>query len=177
MGELLQISAGIIVAFSAGRRVNDHGPATPMLDRITWSVIGAAGLMACMGVPLSKLPVVVDSHAEVVEHRPGVLRLHVTGRKPMDRGMCELRGLDAYVIDSEGQQLEVRHIAEDDPAPGNTRPPGVLDFGVWRVVYPLSYRPAQVLFVAQHRCAWWMPITRTRQGPFKVSPPLSMGAG
>lgn len=170
MGELLQIAAGAIVAYSAGQRVNNHGPRTPVLDRITWSVIGAAGLMASLGVPLSRVPVVVESQAEIVEHRPGLLRLHVTGRKPADRGMCELRGIDAYVIDGRGRQVEVPHVAEHDPAPGNTRPPGLQDFGVWRMVYPADVAVSQALFVAHHRCTWWMPITRTLLGPVSVPP-------
>ncbi len=170
MGELLQIAAGLVVAYSAGQRVNHHGPRTPLLDRITWSVIGAAGLMAVLGVPLSRVPVVVESQAEIVEHRPGLLRLHVTGRKPTDRGMCELRGIDAYVIDGRGRQIEVPHVAELDPAPGNTRPPGLQDFGVWRMVYPPHAAITGALFVAHHRCAWWMPITRTYIGPVPVVP-------
>lgn len=168
MGELLQICAGAVVAYSAGQRVNHHGPRTPVLDRITWSVIGAAGLMAVMGVPLSRLPVVVAVEMEVVEHSPGTLRVHITGRKPADRGMCELRGIDAYVTDSRGGQLEVPWVAEDDPVPGNTRPPGAHDFGVWRLTYPAAMQVTQASWVAYHRCAWWMPMTRTQLGPLEV---------
>lgn len=170
VADLLQIAAGVVVAVSAGQRVNGHGPSTPMLDRVTWSIIGAAGLMAVLGVPLSQLPVVVESQARVVEHQPGLLRLHVTGRKPDTRGSCEFKGLDAYVLNRAGYQFEVGHAPESDPVWGNTRPPGLHDFGVWRLTYPQGYEPVEVLFVARHRCAWWMPITRTRQGPFPVPP-------
>lgn len=168
MGELMQIAAGAIVACSAGQRVNHHGPRTPILDRITWSVIGAAGLMAVLGVPLSRVPVVVDVSAQVVDHQPGLLRLHITGRKPTDLGMCELRSIDAYVLDRDGRHVEVPHIVENDPAPGSTRPPGLQDFGIWRMVYRPDLHVSGALFVAHHRCAWWMPITRTRLGPLDV---------
>lgn len=170
MGDVLQIAAGLVVAYTAGARVNLHTPRTPLIDRITWSVLGAAGLMACLGVPLSRVPVVVEVRAEIVEHRPGLLRLHVTGRKPVDRGMCELRAIDAYVVDGQGVQFEVPHLAEHDPSPGNTRPPGRQDFGVWRMVYPAGLDITTALFVAHHRCAWWMPITRTQIGPVPVRP-------
>lgn len=168
--ELLQLAAGVVVAISAGRRVNAHVPGTPWIDRITWSIIGAAGLMACLGVPLARVPVVVESRATVVEHQPGVLRLHVIGRKPVERGMCELRDIDGYVIDQAGRHLEVPYMAEDDPAPGNTRPPGIHDFGVWRLAYPRHVQVSSALFVVHHRCAWWMPITRTQLGPIAVPP-------
>lgn len=169
MGEVLQIAAGVVVACSAGQRVNRHNRQTPLLDRITWSVLGAAGLMACLGVPLSKVPVVTYAPAEIVDHRPGLLRLHVTGRKPTDRGMCEFRGIDAYVIDAPGRHVEVPLTVEGDPTPGNTRPAGVHDFGVWRVAYPAEVAISGALFVAHHRCAWWMPITRTRLGPVPLA--------
>lgn len=170
MAELLQIAAGVLVALGAGQRVNHHGPQTPLLDRITWSLLGAAGLMACLGVPLSRLPVVIESQAEVMQHQPGLLRLHVTARKPLDRALCEFKGIEAYIIDAQGYQYEVQRVSEDAPSFGATRPPGLQDFGVWRITYPKRYTPTAALFVAAHRCAWWMPITRTRQGPFPVPP-------
>lgn len=171
VAEVVQVVAGLVVAGWAGNRVNAHRPGTPWLDRITLSLIGAAGVMAILAVPLARMPVIVDAQARVVEHTPGAVRLHVTGTKPLSRAMCDFQSLDAYAVDAAGVHTEVPLIVEHDPRPANTRPPGRQDFGVWRVVYPPELVPQAVLFVAHHRCAWWMPETRTSQGPFKLPEP------
>jgi hypothetical protein len=171
IAEGVQIAAGLFVAAWAGKRANHHKPGTPWLDRITISLIGAAGLLAVLGVPLSRAPVVVDAHASVIQHDPGVIRLHLTGFKPAHRAMCELLELDAYIVDANGLQLEVPMTVDGDPRIGNTRPPGLQDFGVWRLDYPPDRVASAALFTAEHRCAWWMPRTVTIQGPFNLPRP------
>jgi hypothetical protein len=174
IAEAVQITAGVVVASWAGRRANAHDGGTSWLDRLTVSLIGAAGILAVVGVPLSTLPVIINVRAEVVQHTPGVARLHMHGTKPVSRGMCDFQALDAYVQTPAGDLVEVPMTVESDVRPSNTRPPGRHDFGVWRLEYAPGLRPAAVLFVAYHRCAWWMPPTRTQQGPFALPAPQAV---
>ena len=169
--EALQIAAGLVVAATAGRQVNLQGPRVPALNRIAWSIAGMAGLMASIAGPLSRVPAVTNFQVEMVEHRPGVIRQHAFGFKPKYQAKCDFINLDAYVLDNDGRQLKVPLVMEDTPAPGRTRPPGLQDFGVWRLVYPPQRSATQTLFVAQHQCAWWMPLTSTTFGPFPVARP------
>lgn len=164
----VQVGAGLVVAVWAGTRANAHTVSTPWVDRLAVALIGAAGLFSVVGVPLSSLPVIVDVRAEVVQHKPGTARLHLHGTKPVTRSMCDFLWLDAYITTAGGELMEVPMAIEGDPRDGNTRPAGRHDFGIWRVDYPPAQVARAVTFSAHHRCAWWMPITRTRQGPFAL---------
>ena len=104
----------------------------------------------------------------VVSHEPGEIRLRLTGNKPTNRGMCEYLNTEAYVL-SGGKLLEVPSQYENDPVKGNTRPPGVHDFGVLRLTYPPAMTVDAAQVRAHHRCAWWMPVTNTDMGPFAIS--------
>ena len=169
IAEALQIGAGLAVAAVAGQRVNHHAPTTPLIDILLWSVLGAAGGMAVLAVPISLVPVVIDFQAEMVEHRPGVIRQHALGFKPKYQENCEYIDVDAYVIDGDGRQLKVPLVMENMPKPGRKRPHGPQDFGVWMVTYPPGKVITKTLFTAEHKCAWWMPVTRTTLGSFNVA--------
>lgn len=169
MAEATQLIAGLTVAAWAVQQANQHKAGSTLLDRVAVALIGAGAIMAVLGVAFSRAPVVIDARAQMVSHIPGELRLRISGHKPANRGMCEYLGIEAFVI-SAGEMLEVPAAYEEDPTKGNTRPPGLHDFGVLRVTYPqaLPIEGAQVR--ANHKCAWWMPVTHTDMGPFKVQP-------
>lgn len=169
IAESLQIAAGLAVAATAGQRVNHHAATTPLIDLILWSVLGAAGVMAVLAVPISLMPVVIDFQAEMVEHRPGLIRQHALGFKPIYQKNCEFIDIDAYVIDANGRQLKAPLVMENTPTPGRKRPPGPQDFGVWLMTYPPGKVITKTLFTAEHKCAWWMPVTRTTLGPFNIA--------
>lgn len=169
IAESLQIAAGLAVAATAGQRVNHHTPATPLIDLVLWCVLGAAGGMAALAVPISLVPVVIDFQAEMVEHRPGVIRQHALGFKPKYQESCEFIDVDAYAIGGDGRQLKVPLVMEDMPFAGRKRPPGPQDYGVWRITYPPGKVITKTLFTAEHKCAWYMPVTRTTLGPFNVA--------
>lgn len=173
MAEATQLIAGLTVAAWAVQQANHHKEGATVLDRVAVALIGAGAVMAVLGVAFSRAPVVIDARARVVSHTPGELRLHMSGFKPANRGMCEYLGTEAFVI-SGGEMLEVPAVYEQDPVKGNTRPPGMHDFGVLHVTYPqaLPIEAAQVR--AHHKCAWWMPVTNTDMGPFNVPKPVAI---
>lgn len=170
MAETLQGAAGIAAALWAGRIANHQRPGTPWIDRIAVGMLGTVGVMAALAVPLSRLPVVVDVRAEVVSHEPGLVAIHVWATKPPSRTMCEYLLTDAYVIDPGGALLSAVRTVPTDPRPGNTRPAGPLDFGVWRVAYPPSMPISGTTFFARHQCGWWLRPTVTEIGPFPLGP-------
>jgi hypothetical protein len=167
MAEATQLVAGLTVAAWAVQQANHHRVGATVLDRIAVALIGAGAVMAVLGVAFSRAPVVIDSRAQVVSHAPGELMLHMYGYKPANRGMCKYLGTDAYVI-SGGELLEVPAEYQDDPTMGNTRPPGLHDFGVLRITYPQALPITAAQVRAHHKCAWWMPVTHTDMGPFPV---------
>lgn len=168
MADVVQITAGIVVSSWASLRANAHRADTPWLDRLTVALIGAAGVLAVLAVPLSRAPVIVDVRAEVVQHTAGVARVRVFGTKPASAALCDFLWLDAYIGTRTGELVEAPMSIEADPRAGSTRPPGRHDFGTWRVDYPPNLQAASVTFTAHHRCAWWMPVTRSNQGPFAL---------
>lgn len=170
MAEATQLIAGLTVAAWAVQQANHHKAGSTLLDRIAVALIGAGAIMAVLGVAFSRAPVLLDTRANVVSNGGGELRLHLYGHKPVNRGMCEYLGTDAYVI-SGGELLEVPAVYENDPTKGNTRPPGMHDFGVLRITYPQAMPITAAQVRVHHKCAWWMPVTHTDMGPFKVPKP------
>jgi hypothetical protein len=167
MAEATQLIAGLAVAAWAVQQANQHRDNSTLLDRLAVSLIGAGAVMAVLGVAFSRAPVVIDARAVVMSQGSGELRLHLYGYKPAHRGMCEYLGTEAYVI-SGGEMLEVPSAYENDPVHGNTRPPGMHDFGILKVIYPQAMPITAVQVRAHHKCAWWMPVTHTDLGPFTL---------
>lgn len=163
--EMMQMAAGGAAAYWAGRTANKQGPGSSWLDHIAVGLLGLAGVMAVVAVPLSRLPVIVDVRAEVVSHEPGRVQVHMRGAKPVSREMCDYLLTDAYVIDRDDSKLAAMRTVEGSPRRGATRPAGRLDFGVWTVTYPAGFDACAVTFYAHHQCAWWLQPTVTELGP------------
>jgi hypothetical protein len=173
IGDLAQVAMGAAAAGYAAHRSNAHKIAvTPFLDVLATALIGAAGVMVMLGVLIARQPVVVQSRIEVLSHTPGQVRFRMYGVKPKAKKKCEyLPPAEAYVVTPDGVAEADRIVFERDATPGNTRPPGFIDFGVVRVEYS-TIRPATAVRLrARHSCALWMPDTITDQGPFKVPAP------
>lgn len=165
--EAVQVTVGMGCAVFAGAQANAHTRDTSWSMRFGVAVLGAAGVLAAIGVPLSKAPVVTEARAEVASSDPGELRMRVYGTKPDNRAACEFLRADGYVMRG-GVMTESALSWENDPAPNNTRPAGRHYFGVARMVFPAEVYPDLALIVAHHSCAWWMPDTQTRLGPWGV---------
>lgn len=164
-----QLFLGLMMAFYGGRRANDQKAGTHWFDRIAATIIGAAGAFAVLVAITPQSPVLVDATATVVSQRAGEIRIQIEARKPKDRAKCHWEGTEAFRIDELGRQAEAPFKVEDDAVDGNTRPPGRIEFEVWRV----STKPQEcvnaLLFRAHHRCDWWLPETVTDLGPFPIS--------
>jgi hypothetical protein len=171
IAEAVQVLAGAATAVWAGAAANEQRPGTSLIDRLAVSLLGAAGVMAVLAVPMSRLPVVVDVRADVVAQAPGRVDVHVHATKPTSRAMCDYILTDAYVIDPDGALLAVPRTVPADPRTGNTRPAGLLDLGVWTVTYPQDFKACAVTFYAHHSCAWWLRDTVTQLGPVALTGP------
>jgi hypothetical protein len=167
LAEAVQVTFGLGCAVLAGAQANAHDKATPWASRFGVAILGAAGVLAAIGVPLSRAPVVTEARAEVVSIQPGELRMRVWGTKPTNRAECEFLRADGYVMRG-GIMTESALSWESDPAPNNTRPAGRHYFGIARFVYPAEVYPDLALIVSHHSCAWWMPDTHTRLGPWGI---------
>lgn len=165
IAESLQLLTGSATAVWAGSIANGHRPGTPLIDRLAVSLLGAAGIMAALAVPMSRLPVIVDVHADVVSQMPGRVDVRMRGTKPVSREMCDYLLTDAYIVDRDGAMLAVPRTVPGDPRRGATRPAGRLDLGVWTVTYPPDHQACAVTFYAHHQCAWWLRTTVTELGP------------
>lgn len=165
--EAVQVTIGLGCAVFAGAQANAHNKQTSWPTRFGVAIIGAAGVLSAIGVPLSRAPVVTEARAEVISSNPGELRMRVWGTKPPNRAECEFIRADGYVMRG-GVMTESALSWENDPAPNNTRPAGRHYFGVARLVFPPEIYPDLALIVSHHSCAWWMPDTHTRLGPWGV---------
>jgi hypothetical protein len=93
---------------------------------------------------------VVRMEGRIVSKDPsGSVLVHVWGEKLRD---CQFIQIDSYSLSRTGILRDANEErAEDLPADGGTKPPGVYDLGVWRI-YPVVAGSTRVQMFVEHSC-------------------------